>query len=354
MLSVKGVPSFNPLRLFCIVQFFYFYIRFLIAILWIAIPSIIFVLSHRIIRGKCRNNWNLQMDLAIQMMQWRRGKYLKTVHRLRERLDRLVDQPPIKGIRVEKLRINRENGTTMAVEWLVPENAVSDKVILYFHGGGFCLCSANTHRPMVSQIAKETNMSILLFNYRRSPEHKYPSQIEDGLTAYRWLRSDDCGIKAKDIIFAGDSAGGNLVLSTALYLKHMKEEMPCSLVTLSPWTDLTNSSDTWKTNFHTDFLPYPEMMQEWSRYYVPAGMSLKNPYVSPAFADLSGLPPLLIQVSDKEQLYEDSLKLLDQAKTANLDVTIEIFNNMPHVFHVFGGELANSAIKSIAKWIASK
>ena len=232
-------------------------------------------------------------------------------------------------------------------EWLIPPNADQSQVVLYLHGGGFSIGSCTTHRTMVSYIAAATRVPALLLDYRLAPEHIFPAALDDSLAGYHWLLKNE----AKPVIIMGDSAGGGLVLSLMLKLRESAEPLPRSAVVISPFTDLTASGESAKTHIKIDPMNKPEDIA------LPLHYVGKNdpamPLLSPLFGDLRGLPPLLIQVGSDEILLSDSTRLAEKARAAGVDVQLEVWQGMWHVWHIFAPLLpeANRAIQHIAEFV---
>ncbi|QCJ42428.1 alpha/beta hydrolase [Bacillus sp. S3] len=236
--------------------------------------------------------------------------------------------------------------TTTSAETLV----AADKVILYLHGGGYALCSANTHRPLAARIGKAAGLKVLFPEYRLAPEHPFPAAIEDAVNVYRWLRSQ--GYDPANILFAGDSAGGGLCLATALVLRDQNEPLPAAIVCLSPWVDLTSSGESYRKNKAVDPYLSIEAVREAVKMYA-ANEAPDHPLISPVFANLTGLPPLFIQAGSHEILQSDAEKLADAARNAGVTVSFKIWNGMWHVWQISGDALpeARKAIKEIGAFI---
>jgi monoterpene epsilon-lactone hydrolase len=229
-------------------------------------------------------------------------------------------------------------------EWLVPEKCDDAPVILYLHGGIYMLGSANTHRRMVSFIARAAGMRALIPNYRLAPEHPFPAAIEDSTLVYRKMLEQ--GFPASRIVIGGDSAGGGLTMATLLSLKNTGDPLPAAAVLLSPWLDLAAQGETLKTRASLDPWFDPENMTEMVRRYC-GNRDPKAPLISPLYGDLSGLPPLLIQVGDHEILLSDSTRMADRVSQAGGNVTLQVWPEMWHVFQYFIGQMPESA-KAIA------
>ena len=233
-------------------------------------------------------------------------------------------------------------------EWIAPANAPKDKAILYFHGGGFRIGSVTSHRDLIAQIALTTGCRVLAINYRLAPEHRFPAALDDALAAYGWMR--DRGLKPDNVAFAGDSAGGNLVLAAMLALRERGLPLPVAAVLMSPWIDLAATGASYVTRADADPIHQRPMILALAKNYLGGQGDPCNPMVSPLYADLRGLPPLLIQVGDRETVLDDSVMLAEKARAAGIDVNLEIWDGMIHVFQMFGAELpeAHQAIASIA------
>jgi monoterpene epsilon-lactone hydrolase len=237
-------------------------------------------------------------------------------------------------------------------DWLEPDNAVPGRAILYLHGGAYVIGSPTTHRGLAGNIAHASQARLLLIDYRLAPEHPFPSALEDALSTYHWLLGK--GYSPKNIAIGGDSAGGGLTLATALSLRDNKDRLPAALFLLSPWTDLTFSGES----IHTRALRDPILHMDDDSWLVKAfanGHPLTHPYISPLFADLHNLPPTLIQVGTEEILFDDSARLEQNARIAGVDITIEIWPGMWHVFQGFAPYVPESkqAIKNIGGFLQS-
>ncbi len=229
-----------------------------------------------------------------------------------------------KGFTLEPFTIG-----SLAAEWMLPPGTEKKRAILYFHGGGLVVGSIRAHRGIVAKFVKGSGVEALLFDYGLAPEHPYPEGLNDSLAAYRYLL--DTGIPSSRIVFMGDSGGGNLVFTTMLAAKENNLPLPAGAVALSPWTDLTNSGDSWKTNAEADTLCWKEAQAIFSRYYA-GDNDLKNPLVSPLFGDLSGFPPLLIYAGGDETMRDDSTRFAARAEEAGIDITLHIGTGLFHCY----------------------
>jgi len=274
--------------------------------------------------------------------------------------------PDTSGLPFEEKRKSMENETSvlpvaegsicepitigeLPAEWIVPPEA-NDAVILYLHGGGYCIGSINTHRSLVSFLAKATKAKALLIDYRLAPEHPFPAAVEDATAAYRWLITE--GHSPKRMIIAGDSAGGGLAVSTMVSLKENGSPLPAAGVCLSPWVDMEAIGESAKTKADIDPLVQIEPLLEMAKAYL-GDADPKTPLAAPIYADLEGLPPLLIQVGTVEILLDDSTRLAEHAKAANVEVTLETWEDMVHVWQFFAAMVpeAQKAVERIAEFI---
>jgi epsilon-lactone hydrolase len=213
-------------------------------------------------------------------------------------------------------------------EWINPADAAKGKVVLYTLGGGYVSGSCADHRAMVAKITKGSGVRTLLFDHRLAPEDPYPAALEDALTAYRWLL--DQGVLPSNIVIVGESAGGGLCLATLLALRDQGTPLPAAAVALSPWTDLTCSGESYRTNAKVCLAP-PGMAKLCSKYY--AGENDPHlPWISPLFGDLHGLPPTFICVGRDETMLDDSTQFAEKAEEMGVDVTLKVWDGMFHCF----------------------
>ncbi|WP_303867304.1 alpha/beta hydrolase [Acetobacterium wieringae] len=214
-------------------------------------------------------------------------------------------------------------------EWVESENASEKKVVLYFHGGGFVMGNARSHRNMVGNFVKHLGIKALVFDYRLAPEHPAPAAVNDSAAIYSWLLEQ--GYQSENIGFAGDSAGGGIALATLLKCKDDQIPLPGVCAVFSPCTDMTISGESHITRVKADPCTPKGANETYLGYYVGSG-DPKHPYASPLFGDLSGLPPLIIQVGDNETLRDDSTRFGEKAKAAGVDVQLKVWNGMFHCF----------------------
>ncbi len=216
----------------------------------------------------------------------------------------------------------------MKCEWLTPEGCDKDKMILYVHGGGYVSGSCNDHRGFVSKFAKYTGFKNLVFEYRLAPEHPFPAALGDAVKIYTWLLSQ--GYHSKNILIAGESAGGGLTLALLLALKEQNIKFPAAAVAISPWTDLSCSSNSYKTKNKKSVAPLNSWMVFAKHYAGDANPT--NPHISPLFGDLRGLPPIFINSAVNDELFEDGEKFYLKARNAGVDVTFRAGEGMVHCY----------------------
>lgn len=265
----------------------------------------------------------------------------------RKGLEMLASLTPIApDVKVEKTIVEG-----IPAEWVAAPNAIEDRVFLYLHGGAYILGNCNTHRGIAAKISRSTSSKVLLPEYRLAPENPFPAAIEDAVQAYRWLVSS--GYKPEQIIIGGDSAGGGLTLSTLLSLKDAGDELPALTVLISPWTDLEGTGESMETRADADPWLKPEASRATPVLYI-GNLDRRTPLVSPIYADLEGLPPMLVHVGKDEILLSDSSRLVDRARTAGVEVSFKVWDDMWHVFHTFEIPEANQAINEIGEFVNQK
>ncbi len=294
-------------------------------------------------------------SIAIKVFfKWQRhkrgGKYypIEVIRRYFEQQSRKF--PPVKNLKVEMTQTNIKG---IPSTWFIPNSTTSKSlaphIIYYLHGGGYSICSVNTHKRLIAHIAKACHAKVLAIDYRLAPEHPYPAAIEDSIEVYQYLLQT---YSASQIIIMGDSAGGGLSTASLLKMKELQLPQPKAAVLLSPWVDLDGENESYQTNARKDLIIAVSDIHRYSKDYFK-NTSPRHPLISPLYADLTGLPPLLIQVGTHEVLLDDSLKLAEKAKEDGVEVTLEIWENMLHVWQFFADYMPESrkAIRKIAKFI---
>lgn len=221
-------------------------------------------------------------------------------------------------------------------EWVVAPDARADRAVMYCHGGGYQVGSTRSHRELMAAISRVASARVLGIDYRLAPEHRFPAPLHDALAAHEWLLQQ--GVRT--IAFAGDSAGAHLVLCTLLALRDAGRPLPAAAVLLSAWTDLTASRESYATRADADPIHQRSMILALAQGAVGRDVDARD--ASPLFADLRGLPPLLMQVGDREVLLGDSTDFADRARAAGVSVQLEVWPRMIHVFQQFPHELAEA------------
>ena len=222
-------------------------------------------------------------------------------------------------------------------EFSIVPGSDASRVLMFFHGGGYCSGSILSHRRLVTEAGRAAGARTLAVGYRLAPEHPFPAAIDDALSAWRYLGSH--GIAAAQIAVGGDSAGGGLTLALIMSLRDARQELPGCTWLVSPWTDLTMSGETLATKDAVDPIIHKPYLGELADAYLPAGMDRKDPRVSALYADLRGLPPVLIQVGSSETLLADSTRLAAAAGAAEVPVTLEIWPHMIHAWPMWNAHL---------------
>lgn len=271
----------------------------------------------------------------------------KPAHELRpqlERIARLITHLP-RGTRIE--------ATTLAgrpADRLTPTGEVSDQVIYYLHGGAYLGGSPRSHRGLLAHFAKAAGCEVVALDYRLAPEHPYPAALEDAVAGYRELLAE--GIPAEQIVIAGDSAGGNLALVTAIALRDAGVVPPAGLVLLSPWTDMSSSGKSMGSRAERDRILTVLGISKAAETFA-AGRKLADPLLSPLFADLTGLPPMLVQVGDDELLLDDSTRLVAAARKAGVPALLSVKPRLWHVWQVLAGWMpeADQAISEMGDYV---
>jgi monoterpene epsilon-lactone hydrolase len=235
--------------------------------------------------------------------------------------------------------------------WVRPEGAADDRVVEYLHGGGYAMGSARGHGRFTAYLAAAIGCPVLSIDYRLSPEHPFPAQLEDSVTAFNWLVN--AGVSPNHIAIAGDSAGGGLTLSTLLKLRDDHAPLPAGAVAISPWSGMLVPPRSYTRNAHVDPAPSnPDVFNFFKESFLH-GHDGKDPYASPLYGDYTGISPLYIQVGGDEQLLDDSTGVAEKAKAAGVEVEIDVFPEMWHVFQLHAGTVpeADDAVARIARWL---
>lgn len=267
----------------------------------------------------------------------------------RERMDEIcaVDPPPA-GVTFTAFDIDG-----VPAEWSLADGADDSRVLLYFHGGGYCSGSITSHRAMVGGVGKLAGIRTLAIAYRLAPEHPYPAQLEDAIKTWRFLRTQ--GYAPDRIAIGGDSAGGNLTLALMLALRELGETPPAAAWLVSPWTDLLMTGPSLCAKADIDPLISRSYLEGLAHAFL-GGRDGGDPAVSPLYADLAGLPPTLVQVGSSETLLDDAVRIASALGAAEVPVTLEIWPRMIHAWMIWSARLSDGSKASAraAEWLSER
>ncbi len=272
-----------------------------------------------------------------------------SIERTREGLVKLTKMAAMpKGVKFEKTECDG-----VPAEWAIPDNLHNQGVVLFLHGGAYVAGSIATHRALVGRIAKASKTKCLSIEYGLAPERPFPQGIDDAIKAYNWLMKK--GFDHKKIVISGDSAGGGLAIATLVKLRDEKAPQPAAGVVMSPWLDLLNSGDSGKRLAKEDPMLSVVSGHIYAKLYGTEN-DLKHPHISPLYTDPKGLPPIYIQVSSSEILLDDTLRFEAKAKAAGVDIQVESWKKMVHVWQAYGPYLpeAMKAIEKMGAYIEKK
>jgi acetyl esterase/lipase len=234
-------------------------------------------------------------------------------------------------------------------EWVWVPAASAERVVLYVHGGAYVIGSLNTHRDLAGRISRASGARVLNVDYRLAPEHPHPAAVDDATAAYRWLIAN--GHAPNRLAIAGDSAGGGLTVATLVALRDAGDPLPAAAVCLSPWVDLEGIGESMASRAHLDPMVQKDHLLRMAKLYL-GDLHPRTPLAAPLYADLSGLPPMLIQVGTAETLLDDANRIAERARKAGVDVTLDVWEDMIHVFQAFAPMLpeGQQAIEQIGEF----
>jgi len=269
----------------------------------------------------------------------------QTVEEMRRDYEQLCSAPLPDFIRAEPA-----DTAGVKAEWLTTPAIDAGRAILYLHGGGYVLGNISTHRDLAGRISRAARARVLIIDYRRAPEHPFPAALEDSLAAYRWMLSN--GVDPSGLVVVGDSAGGGLAVATLVSIKETNRAMPAGIVCLSPWVDLALTGASMTSKAGIDYLVRREEIAGHAKRYL-AAKDPRTPLASPLYADLSGLPPMMVQVDTAETLLDDATRLAERARKAGVKVTLDIGEDMIHVWSSFASVLdeGQQAINRIGEFV---
>jgi len=251
----------------------------------------------------------------------------------RQRLDEVGSAWPV----ADDVKLGAVDLDGVPGEWSIAPGSDASRVLMFFHGGGYCSGSIASHRRMVTEAGRYAGARTLAVGYRLAPEHPFPAAFDDALVAWRFLRRQ--GIAAARIAVGGDSAGGGLTAALINRLRASGDEQPACAWLVSPWTDLAMSGSTMASKDAADPLIHKPYLEELATAYLPATLDRKDPRVSPLFADLRGFPPVLVQVGSDETLLDDAVRFAAAAGAADVAVTLEIWPRMIHAWPLWNARL---------------
>jgi len=263
---------------------------------------------------------------------------------------KMADAGDLGGKTPGRISITPQTINGVSCEWVTSEQTDQNRVLIYLHGGGYVFGSPESHRGLAWRLAEESCMRVLMVDYRLAPEHPFPAALDDATTCYRWLLDE--GFASDEIAIAGDSAGGGLALAALVNMKNLGLNLPRCGFLLSPWVDLSASGSSVESNAAADVMLTPNALHTMAQHYL-GELDRKAPLASPLFADLSGLPPLLIHVGSTEILLSDAERLKDKILAAGGEVTLKVWPKMPHVFQVFASRIPEGidAIKELSNFL---
>jgi monoterpene epsilon-lactone hydrolase len=277
-----------------------------------------------------------QLQQIVQMFKARPVLESPTVQQMRAGFEQMASALPVApDVNCEPVKAGG-----VAAEWVTAPGADPGRAILYLHGGGYVIGSLNTHRAFAGMLSRAAQARVLVIDYRLAPEHPHPAAVEDAVSAYRWMLSS--GLQPARIAVGGDSAGGGLAVATLVAIRDAGMTMPAAGVCLSPWVDLEALGASMTTKADVDpIVQKPALLQMAAMYL--GGKDPRTPLAAPLYADLSGLPPMLIQVGTSETLLDDAARLADRARKAGVNVTYEPWDGMIHVWQIFAPILEEGA-----------
>ena len=292
---------------------------------------------------------NAQLDAVIEMLSSRDSLENPTVEDSRERFEQFAravggDTPA---------SVRRVDADGVPADLVSAAGASSGKAILYLHGGGYVIGSSATHGELARRLSVAAEADVLVIDYRLAPENPFPAPVEDAVTAYKWLIGQGCD--PGGVAIAGDSAGGGLTVATLVSLRDQDLPLPACGVCISPWVDMEGLGESMNSRASLDPMVQREGLVGMADTYLN-GADPRTPLAAPLYADLNGLPPLLIQVGTSETLYDDSTRLAERAEAAGVETCFESWEEMIHVWHLFAPMLdeGQRAIERIGEFVRAQ
>ena len=272
-----------------------------------------------------------------------------TIAERRQGFDMLAAKFPV----ASDITCEKVDAAGVPAEWVVAPGAESEHSLLYLHGGGYVIGSINTHRDLAGRLSRAAAARVLLIDYRLAPEYPYPAAVEDATTAYRWLLRH--GATPAHTVIAGDSAGGGLTVATLVALRDAGDALPAAGVCISPWVDLEGIGESMTTKASVDPIVQHQGLVWLANLYL-SGAYPRTSLAVPLYANLQSLPPLCIHVGTVETLLDDVTRLAERAKTSGVDVILEVWEDMIHVWHLFAAMLPEEqqTIKRVGTYIQQR
>lgn len=266
----------------------------------------------------------------------------------------LLDQ--IHVVAAEPIGVSYEEGNAgdRPAMWCIPDGARRDRVIVYLHGGGFVVQSIHSHRKLAGHLAKAAGCQVLLLDYRRAPEHRYPAQVDDVEQTFGWLI--DQGLSASRVAFAGDSAGACLAVSATVRLRDAGTPLPTAIIGFSPWFDLECDGPTLSENRERDALVQRPLVEEMAAAFLGQDVPPDDPLANPLYADLTGFPPIYLTAGSDETLLDNGERFAERARNAGVDIVFEVEPGQQHVFQFMAGRApeADRSISAAGAWLAER
>lgn len=286
---------------------------------------------RRKLKGPLRPTWDPTFETLAEMFHEGSRRIVRLPMEGQRRATRSVvmglpSSPLYTETQFEKLTVSG-----VPAEWFRRSDAAGGRTILYLHGGGYAIGGIDTHRDLIARLCRASRSTALAIDYRLAPEHPFPAQIEDSVGAYRFLL--DAGVDPKRLVIGGDSAGGGLAIATLVKARELSLPMAAACVCLSPWVDLEGLGGSMDENDRYDYI-FRRAINQYRKRFVDDA-NVRHPMAAPLYADLRGLPPLLIQVGSAETLLDDSLRIAEKARNEGVDVTLRVWEDMIHVWQLF-------------------
>lgn len=287
-----------------------------------------------------------QLQMIVEALRARPDSAELSIQDQRAAFQELTSQfQPAQDVRCEPV-----DAGGIPAEWITTPEAGHERAIYYLHGGGYVMGSIGTHRDMISRLSRAARARALAIDYRLAPENPFPAAVEDSTSAYRWLIST--GVDPARLVIAGDSAGGGLTMATLVALRDAGDPLPAAAVCLSPWVDLEGVGESMTTRAEVDPMVQRESLLQSAKAYL-RDAAPRTPLAAPLYANLAGLPPLLIQVGTAETLLDDSTRLAERARAAGVEVILELWDDMIHVWQFCAAMLpeGQQAIDRIGEFV---